>query len=135
MAHSKSFMLDAMQQRAKEIMLLLTAEDVSIKQDHLSIPENASILRADFIRPAYHWMVEVYEVEYNDVQEIKRLLKPEIWQRYKAWGGFDEHREMVLLKARLSDLRQRLVSRDRPDFFKKTKIAKGLKRAQKKNTT
>jgi hypothetical protein len=134
MGHSKSFMLDAMHKYAGAIMTLLNEEDVKIKEGHLGIPEDATILRADFIRPAYHWLLGVHDLEYNDVLDIKRLLKPEIWKRYKDWGGFDDHREMVLLQARLSELRRKLVSRERPDFFKKTLIAKGLKRAQKKDT-
>lgn len=133
MAHSKSFMLDAMREQAAKIMDLLTAEGVAIKPDHLTIPENAEKLRADFLRPGFHWLYEIHDNEYDAVIQIKKLLKPEIWQRYKEWGGFDEHREMILLRERLSDLRKRLVSRDRPDFFKKTVIAKALKRAEKKN--
>lgn len=131
MAHSKAFMLEEMHKNAGAIMTILLEEDVQIKPDYLHIPENSEKLRADFIRPAFHWLKEVYAREYYDVREVKKLLPDHIWKRYKDWGGFDEHRECVMLREALSQLRRAVVARTRPDFFKKTIIAKKFKEIAK----
>lgn len=131
MAHSKTFMLEEMHKTAGAIMTILLEEDIQIKPDYLHIPENAAKLRADFIRPAYYWLNEVYGNEYYKVREVKKLLPDHIWKRYKEWGGFDEHRECVMLRESLSVLRRAVVTRSRPDFFKKTIIAKKFKEIAK----
>jgi len=134
MAHSKAHMLDTMNVLVVEILALLENEDVKIKPDQLCIPDSAAQLRADFIRPAYHWLVTLEHEEFAAVRSIKKLLPEEIWVKYRTWGGFEDHRECVMLREALANLRQKIVGRDRPDFFKKTLVAKSLKRAEKKNT-
>ena len=123
MAHSKESMLEEMGLKGSYIMATLLEEGVTIKPDHLDIPIDALELRADFIRPAHHWLVGIYEKEYAAVRRIKKMQPDEMWARYKKWGGFEEHREVLLLKAALHTLRTLLVSRTRPDFFKKSKRA------------
>lgn len=135
MAHSKVFMLETMSKFSSEIMDLLKKEGVQIKDDHLRIPEDANILRADFIREGYNWLVEQYAGPYSQVKEVKNLLSEEIWDRYQKWGGFEEHRECVMLREALVELRKALVSRERPDFFKKTIIGKKLNAATKKRVS
>lgn len=131
MAHSKVFMLQVMAEKRNEIVSTMLEEGINIKEDILNIPEGAESLRADFIRPAYHWIVDVHAREFYNVREVKKLLAPEIWTRYRTWGGFEDHREVVMLREAMSDLRQRIVSRDRPDFFKKTVIQKKMKHEAK----
>jgi hypothetical protein len=114
-------MLEEMRLKGGAIMTTLIAEDVSIKAEQLLVPEDATDLRADFIRPAHHWLVEVYDTEYAEVRRIKAMQPDAMWARYKNWGGFEEYREVLLLKDALSALRSKIVSRKRPDFYKKSK--------------
>ena len=121
MARSKASMLEEMASLSDQIVVLLQLENVVIRKDHLTIPNDAYQYRADFIRPAYVWLCARYDVEYSDVQRIKKMQPAAIWERYKKWGGFEEHREVLLLNDALILLRSSLVSRTRPDFFKKSK--------------
>lgn len=121
MAHSKESMLEEMRLKGGAMIATLLEEDVNIKPDQLHIPEDADKFRADFIRPAHHWLVEVFATEYAEVRRIKRMQPDEMWARYKSWGGFEEYREVTLLNKALSTLRKRIVSRTRPDFYKKSK--------------
>lgn len=121
MARSKASMLEEIRLKGGAIMSLLMEEDVKIKPEHLLIPKDAIDFKMDFIRPAHAWVVDVFRMEYIEVRRIKKMQPEEMWTRYKSWGGFEEHREVTLLNTALSDLRCRLVSRKRPDFFKKSK--------------
>lgn len=106
-----------------------------VKEAHLIVPENAEELRADFIRPAFYWIQEVYIGEYTDYKRIRDLCTEEIWTRYFLWTpDFDDHREMIMLRHAASALRKRIVSRTRPDFFKKGKIYGALKRTHSTQT-
>lgn len=130
MAHSKVSMLSDMSTQGIEIMDTLVREGVSIKPEHLNVPDGSEDLRADFIRPAYHWVADLYESEYTEITRIKAMQPDEIWSRYKLWGGFEDHREVVLLKEALNALRTKLVSRKRPDFYKKSTREKAFKAAR-----
>lgn len=121
MAHSKAYMLAEMNVMGNEIMTLLLKEETKIRKNHLIVPEGSEELRADFIRPAYKWLANIYHNEYAKARRVRGLLSDELWARYKSWGGFDEHREVVLLRKACNDLRTALVSQKRPDFYKRTK--------------
>ena len=121
MAHSKESMLEDMHLKGGAIMVLLLEEEVQIKPDQLHVPEDGADFRAGFIRAGFKWINEVYENEYAKVTRIKKMQPDEMWARYKKWGGFEEHREVVLLRDALSVLRAKIVSRSRPDFYKKSK--------------
>ena len=94
-----------------------------VKENHLQVPEKALDLKAEFIRPAFYWVEEVYSAEYTGYRRIRDLCTEEIWNRYFLWApDFDDHREMVLLRKAAFELRKRVVSRTRPDLFKKGKV-------------
>ncbi len=131
MAHSKAYMIDNMMTMGTEIMDLLMKEKITIKENALLIPENSEDLRADFIRPGFKWIMQIYETEYKKVKRVKGLLPEELWTRYRKWGGFDDHREVILLRQSLNELRMMIVSRKRPDFYKKKKYEKAKNRISK----
>ncbi len=127
MGHTKAFLLDDMATKGKEMITLLLAEGVSIKEDHFVFEDECSTIKMTFIRPDWKWMCKVHKKEFAQVQKIKALLSPELWKRYRDWCGFDEHREVVLLREALSILRARMVSRKRPPFLKRSFRAKEIK--------
>lgn len=136
MGHSKAFMLEDMHKRANDIMAALLKEKAKVRENQLDIPEDAGeIFKIDFIRPAYAWLKEVHEHEFQAYREIKLLLPEEIWERYEKWGGFEEHRECVLLKDATIQLRKRICSRERPDFFKKSKRSQAKARLKTANSS
>lgn len=117
-------MLAEMNTMGLEIMKLLKEEGTKIRDNHLVVPEDSNELRADFIRPAYKWIAEIYQNEYAKARRVKGLLSDELWKRYREWGGYEDHREMVLLRKACNALRASLVSQKRPDFYKRTKYEK-----------
>ena len=132
MGHSKAFLLQDMRIKSGAIVALLLREDVNIKPDHLQLEKESDQLKMVYIRPGFHWIREVFAAEFEAVLRIKKLQPKEMWTRYKNWGGFEDHREVVLLKEALTNLRAKVVSRERPDVFKKSKRAKEIKRAGKR---
>jgi len=123
--HSKEHMLTVM---ASHLTAMDTAlKHANIKEGHLAITEKAAELPVTMIREAFHWVEELFQCEFHGYQKVRKLCTEEIWTRYLAWEDFADHREVVLLKKAAFLLRQKVVSRKRPDFFKKGKVAAALK--------
>jgi len=115
---SKAVMTQRIKQYGDEIIEALRSEDAKIRPTHFDVPEDAD---GTTIKEGLDWLVGVYGSEYREIVRIKALQSSEIWARYKRWGGFEEHREVVLLRRAIHTLRMKVVSRDRPELFKKTK--------------
>ena len=122
-----------------------TLKEAKIRDNHLSLPDNADDLPAIMIRDGLRWFTEIYENQYEAVKTVKRLLPQEIWDRYNTWSGFEDHQEVILLKKVMIPFRTILVGRNRPTLFKKgivneqlsdTHTKKGTKsRTPKKKTS
>jgi hypothetical protein len=111
-------------------------EQAGMKNDHFSFifeKENLSDLDIDFLQKALDWIYSIYVLEYHQVLNIKQLLSDEIWKRYQTWGGFEEHRECVLLRKSLGDFKHMITHPERPDFFKKGKLDAKLKSAKQES--
>ena len=108
--------------------------EANIKEGYLQVPEYAEICRSEFIIAAHKWLEDIHEGVYKVVMDVRKLLPETLWNRYKAWGeDFDEHREVKMLKEALVIFRKAIVSRKRPDFFKRGKYNAELKRRTKKS--
>jgi hypothetical protein len=110
-----------------ELMSEALNEAKCSEKSYLKIEVECDSLKADMIRDGYKWLKNIFDTTYKDIVAIKRLLPEEIWNRYKKWDGFSEHREMVLLKEALVKFRKEMISNARPDFFKSGKRSKALK--------
>jgi len=129
MGISKAFMLEQMAVLGKQMVEQLLTEDADIKPTYLDLPEDPDHFKMEFVKAGYAWILQVHTAQYAEVRRIWKMQTPEMWKRYKSWGVFDEHREVVLLRKAINDLRAAIVSRSRADFYKKSK------RALKKNKT
>ncbi len=110
--------------------------EANIKEEYLQVPENAEICRSEFIIAAHKWLEGIHEGAYKAVMAVRKLLPETLWDRYKAWGeDFSEHREVIMLKEALVIFRKAIVSRKRPDFFKRGKYNGEIKRRSKKSKT
>lgn len=89
----------------------------------------------EHVREGYNWLKSIYETEFKSVIAIRKLLSEETWDRYESWGGFDEHREVVLLNERFAVLKKAMAMSRRPDIFKKTKVEKWLRARLKSKST
>lgn len=107
--------------------------EATIKEGYLQVPDGAEICRSEFIIEAYKWLDKIFDGTFKELMKVRGLLPEEMWARYKAWGeGFDEHREVKMLKAALIAFRKSIVNMKRPDFFKRGKYNGEVKRRTKK---
>lgn len=95
-------------------------EEMKIKQtmfDHVFDVEAAETTHLDVIREAYNWVHDVFTNEYAKVLSVRKLLSEELWERYKKWGGFEEHRESKMLNEALAALRKKLIMKFKPVYL------------------
>jgi hypothetical protein len=96
--------------------------EAKIKEDYLFVDPAAINFNKKVILEAFDWMHKIRDDEYQKVKRTKMLLPDELWIRYKGWGDFGDHREVVLLNEGLQTLRKAVVNSSRPDLFKKSKV-------------
>lgn len=118
---TKAYLLEEMRMICGKIMGLLIEEDAQVKPDQLDIPADSDKFKMSFIRDGFNWLSEVFTTEYQEVIRIKKTQPEEIWLRYRSWGGFEDHEEVVLLRKAINELRAKVISRKRADYFKKSK--------------
>lgn len=123
----KDEMLRTMRMHAHDMKGAI-AECEGLKDDILDVPDDAEKLKVDFIKPAYAWICELRTIVWKKYRDVKNLLSDTLWERYKQWGGFEDHRECVLLRESLVAFRKAVRHRDRPDFYKKGKLNAALKK-------
>ena len=126
MSYSKQFAIDEIIRMASEMLPATT--HCSIKFDHLALHERTAELSMEIVREGYKWLRDVYESSFAEWAKVRALVSEEQWGRYELWGGFHNHREVVMLKKVSLELRNILISRVRPDLFKKGKVNGELKR-------
>ena len=120
MAHSKLFMLDEIKRMVAEMQSAF--KHIKTPEEHLVLPEETINLSADLIREGYKWLVIVFDNKHSRWLKVRSLLDESQWDRYFLWGGFENHREMVMLKEASLHLRREVVARTRPDLFKRSKL-------------
>lgn len=96
--------------------------EAKIQEDYLSFPEESLRFDSSIISEAYKWINKIYSKEYKNVLGIWTLLSPDMWQRYRLWEDFGDHRETTLLNEALQKLRRAVINKNRPDLFKKYKL-------------
>jgi len=94
--------------------------EATIPEDYLDFPEEAEDFDIKIISDAYLWLEEVYNKEFRGAKSIKSLLSEEMWERYRAWADFGDHREVLLLTEALQCLRKKIMTAQRPILFKRT---------------
>jgi hypothetical protein len=118
-----------MEMMIKEMQPLL--REAGIKDDYLVIMDDSEILYAAFIKEGYDWLEHIYSILWKAAYNIKKLLPNELWERYKTWEDFDNHREVKLLKQALVHLSKAVRSHKKPDFFKKGRVRVEIKKRKK----
>ena len=120
-ARSKADMVADMRDKSNDIRKFFSW--AHIEDHYLHIPENAARYPMKFIRPGYKWLCDIFTNQLDEVIEIWRKLPESNWELAKALNR-TETREFKILRARLAHLRAVVIAKNRPDFFKKTMIAK-----------
>ena len=96
--------------------------EAKIKDDYLFVEPAAINFDKKVILEAFDWMHKIRDNQYQKVKRTKMLLPDELWIRYRGWGDFGDHREVVLLNEGLLILRKAVINSSRPDLFKKSKV-------------
>jgi len=105
--------------------------EANIPEDHLDFPEDAKYFEQHVIEAGHRWILEIYNNEYREAKTIKSLLSEEMWERYRAWADFGDHREVVLLMEAIQKLRKKITAGNRPELFKKASQKSMLHRLKK----
>lgn len=100
-----------------------------IPDNYLRVPKDSEKLKASFVDEGYKWLEDIYNTVFKEATKVWALLPELLWVRYFAWGYFEDHREMIMLKAALLKLSTAIKRKSRPDFFKKGKINAAIKKA------
>ena len=108
--------------------------EAGIPGDYLSLPEGVECLDIKYIEDGYEWISKIFNTVFRDAKAIKNLLSEDMWERYSKWDDFAEHREMILLKDALSNLKKQIVNVQRPVLFKRSRIKTMVERAIKRRS-
>ena len=92
------------------------------------VHEDSPILPANTVREGYQWLLAVYQGPFQKVLDIWNLCPEKVWDRYFLFGGFEEHREMILLRKALIHLKKSMYRR--PVLFTKSKVTKLVRKAK-----
>jgi len=101
-----------------DLMLPLLIE-ANVPDDYLDFPNDAVYFELHVIEEAHNWILEIYNNPYRGARSIKNLLSDEMWERYRTWNDFGDHREVVLLTEAIQKLRKAVMNGRRPNLFKK----------------
>jgi hypothetical protein len=113
-----------------QLMLPILTE-AGIPEDYLYIHEEAEELDKSLIHESFNWIEQIYNNEYRAAKAIKSLLSDELWERYRSWNDFGDHRETILLTEALQKLRKTVMVAKRPDLFKKTIVRNLVQKMRK----
>ena len=105
--------------------------EANIPEDYLDFPEDAKYFEQHVIEVAHKWILGIYNKEYREAKAIKSLLSEEMWERYRTWADFGDHREVVLLTEAIQKLRKIMMTGSRPELFKKASQKSMLHRLKK----
>lgn len=97
-------------------------DKAGVAQTALTITARWEILPMSWIREAWHWIGSIRLRELAKIGKVRSLLPEELWDKYENWGGFDDCQEMIMMVNSLKDLKRVVISNDRPNFFKKTRV-------------
>jgi len=92
---------------------------IKVKSDQLILPEEAHSFPKDMIKEGHEWLTKIYQNQFAAVRTVRNLLTKDQWNRYTLWGSFSETQEMKLLKEKQIPFRKVVISRERPQIFKK----------------
>ena len=117
----------------KKYMEQLNATDVFniLKIKLPEVPEGAIVLKHEDLLEAHSFVKLLHDKYYADIITIYRLLDPSIWKRYFTWQGFEEHREVILIREAALAFKNRLKAR--PLLFRKTEANGQIKKITKQS--
>lgn len=129
MAKSKLMLLTEMTDIISSMRTILT--EAKVLETSLAVPIGSELIPMNVVRKANKWIKHIQDTEFKAVQKVKALIPEEQWEGYKLFGGFDDHREVKMLREAQMVLRKAVTTRSRPDFFKKGYINGLIKKASK----
>lgn len=116
----------------QEIADLLTEmrpafERIGVKRNFPFLHPRSNELPSDIIIEAWRWLKYLHAGVYADYMRVRKLLPEEIWKRYALLGGFENHREVVMLRDAGKLVRSHVTHVARPSLFKRSFVEEMLK--------
>ncbi len=130
MGHSKQHMVDVMNIAIEEMAAAL--KFAKVKETHLVLHERTLELPVTIIREGFGWLTCVHKTQFATYQKVRALLTTEQWDRYLLWEDFEDFREVIMLRKATFEFRRCIVSRHRPNLFKKGKTNGEIKAIDRK---
>lgn len=96
--------------------------EATIPEDYFNLPEEIDLFSQNLVAEGYTWIEKIYNNEHRAAKNIKGLLSEEMWERYRLWADFGDHREVILLTEALQKFRKAVMSAKRPMIFKKSYV-------------
>jgi hypothetical protein len=96
--------------------------EAGIPDDYLMVTPEMQYIESTLIVEAHGWIHKIYLNEYRKLKRVYDLLSPEMWERYRTWEDFGDHREVVLFNEAATLLKKTVVTNERPVIFKKSKV-------------
>ncbi len=109
--------------------------EAGVADEYLLLPDGAIYVDPKYLTDGYEWISQIFSSVWRNAHNIKKLLSDEMWQRYETWEGFEDAREVVLLKEALINLKKQVVNSSRPVLFKRARIKMIIQRAKKRRKT
>ncbi|MEK0324498.1 MAG: hypothetical protein QQN63_02245 [Nitrosopumilus sp.] len=106
-------------------------DKAGIKQTALTITSDWEHLPMNMVREGWNWLKVVHNINLAEITKVRSLLNEDLWEKYENWGGFDDLREVQMMNEALIRLKKKVTNNDRPDFFKKTRVTKIIRKKNK----
>jgi hypothetical protein len=96
--------------------------EATVPEDYFNLPEEVEFFPQELLQEGYEWIEKIYNKEHREAKNIKGLLSEEMWERYRSWADFGDHREVILLTEALQKFRKIVMNAKRPVIFKKSYV-------------
>lgn len=96
--------------------------EATVPEDYFNLPDEVEFFPQELLKEGYEWIERIYNKEHREAKNIKGLLSEEMWERYRQWADFGDHREVVLLTEALQKFRKTVMNAKRPMIFKKSYV-------------
>lgn len=120
MSKSKAEMITEITTMVVEMRPLIAK--VFKREEHIYLHPSLVELKSAEIQLALNWVKGIHAGVFAAYQKVRALLPEAMWKRYEAWGGFDDHREVVLLAEATAAFKKALGNGRIPTILKKSHI-------------
>ena len=129
MSMSKTQMVFEIDDMHRRMRLLMALSGVT-RMNVFDLPAIADNFRADFIRPGFHWLRDIFETEFKELNRIWKQTSESLWNELLADHDSNDFKEVRKLRAHMVILKKKM-NHGRPKLFLKRQQDHAAKMAVK----